>query len=110
VLLQMSVVMMFGGGVPVVKLGRMAGQFAKPRCGKQQQPQLLVHWFIGYPSVCEKGWQQQRTFCAAGLAAVAAAAADSSATVAAEWQGLGAWYVIRRRTQCCAPRASWQQW
>eukprot|EP00882_Tetradesmus_deserticola_P000370 GHRQ01000407.1.p1 GENE.GHRQ01000407.1~~GHRQ01000407.1.p1 ORF type:complete len:514 (+),score=224.20 GHRQ01000407.1:26-1567(+) len=31
VLLQMSVVMMFGGGVPVVKLGRMAGQFAKPR-------------------------------------------------------------------------------
>jgi 3-deoxy-D-arabino-heptulosonate 7-phosphate (DAHP) synthase class II len=27
----MSVVMMFGGGVPVVKLGRMAGQFAKPR-------------------------------------------------------------------------------
>ncbi|KAK9811678.1 hypothetical protein WJX72_008213 [[Myrmecia] bisecta] len=31
VLLQMSVVMMFGGGVPVVKIGRMAGQFAKPR-------------------------------------------------------------------------------
>jgi 3-deoxy-7-phosphoheptulonate synthase len=31
VLLQMSVVLMFGGGVPVVKLGRMAGQFAKPR-------------------------------------------------------------------------------
>eukprot|EP00878_Enallax_costatus_P000487 GHUV01000579.1.p1 GENE.GHUV01000579.1~~GHUV01000579.1.p1 ORF type:complete len:522 (+),score=111.81 GHUV01000579.1:31-1566(+) len=31
VLLQMSVVMMFGGGVPIVKLGRMAGQFAKPR-------------------------------------------------------------------------------
>jgi Class-II DAHP synthetase family len=31
VLLQMSVVMMFGGGVPVVKVGRMAGQFAKPR-------------------------------------------------------------------------------
>jgi len=30
-LLQMSVVMMFGGGVPVVKMGRMAGQFAKPR-------------------------------------------------------------------------------
>ncbi len=27
----MSVVLMFGGGVPVVKLGRMAGQFAKPR-------------------------------------------------------------------------------
>jgi 3-deoxy-7-phosphoheptulonate synthase len=31
VLLQMSVVMMFGGGVPVVKIGRIAGQFAKPR-------------------------------------------------------------------------------
>lgn len=31
VLLQMSVVMMFGGGVPIVKMGRMAGQFAKPR-------------------------------------------------------------------------------
>jgi len=31
VLLQMSVVIMFGGSVPVVKLGRMAGQFAKPR-------------------------------------------------------------------------------
>ena len=30
-LLQMSVVMMFGGGIPVVKVGRMAGQFAKPR-------------------------------------------------------------------------------
>ena len=27
----MSVVMMYGGGVPVVKIGRMAGQFAKPR-------------------------------------------------------------------------------
>lgn len=27
----MAVVMMFGGGVPVVKVGRMAGQFAKPR-------------------------------------------------------------------------------
>lgn len=31
VLLQMSVVLMYGSGVPVVKLGRMAGQFAKPR-------------------------------------------------------------------------------
>jgi 3-deoxy-7-phosphoheptulonate synthase len=31
VLLQMSVVLTFGGAVPVVKLGRMAGQFAKPR-------------------------------------------------------------------------------
>lgn len=31
VLLQMAVVMMFGGGIPVVKIGRIAGQFAKPR-------------------------------------------------------------------------------
>jgi 3-deoxy-7-phosphoheptulonate synthase len=31
ILLQMSVIMMFGGGIPVVKVGRMAGQFAKPR-------------------------------------------------------------------------------
>ena len=31
VLLQMSVVMTFAGALPVVKVGRMAGQFAKPR-------------------------------------------------------------------------------
>ena len=31
VLLQMAVVLTFGGAMPVVKLGRMAGQFAKPR-------------------------------------------------------------------------------
>ena len=31
VLLQMAVVLTFGAGTPVVKLGRMAGQFAKPR-------------------------------------------------------------------------------
>ncbi|HEY8191826.1 MAG TPA: 3-deoxy-7-phosphoheptulonate synthase class II, partial [Alphaproteobacteria bacterium] len=31
VILQMSVIMMFAGSVPVVKVGRMAGQFAKPR-------------------------------------------------------------------------------
>ncbi|KAI4962814.1 hypothetical protein ZWY2020_025295, partial [Hordeum vulgare] len=31
VLLQMGAVLMFGGQVPVVKVGRMAGQFAKPR-------------------------------------------------------------------------------
>ncbi|KAL9244900.1 hypothetical protein vseg_018616 [Gypsophila vaccaria] len=30
-LLQMSVVLMFGGQMPIVKVGRMAGQFAKPR-------------------------------------------------------------------------------
>ncbi len=31
VLLQMAVVMTFGGSLPVVKVGRLAGQFAKPR-------------------------------------------------------------------------------
>ena len=31
VMLQMAVVMTFAGGSPVVKIGRMAGQFAKPR-------------------------------------------------------------------------------
>ena len=31
ILLQMAVVLTFGATVPVVKLGRMAGQFAKPR-------------------------------------------------------------------------------
>ena len=31
VLLQMSVILMFGSSLPVVKIGRMAGQFAKPR-------------------------------------------------------------------------------
>eukprot|EP00877_Chromochloris_zofingiensis_P002334 jgi/Chrzof1/12100/Cz06g21110.t1_DHS1 len=36
-LLQMSVVMMFGGGVPIVKLGRMAGQFAKPRSANMEE-------------------------------------------------------------------------
>ncbi len=31
VLLQMAVALTFAGGMPVVKIGRMAGQFAKPR-------------------------------------------------------------------------------
>ena len=31
VILQMAVVLTYGGGVPVVKVGRIAGQFAKPR-------------------------------------------------------------------------------
>ena len=31
VLLQMSIVLTFGGQLPVIKVGRMAGQFAKPR-------------------------------------------------------------------------------
>ncbi|MDD3371856.1 MAG: 3-deoxy-7-phosphoheptulonate synthase class II, partial [Alphaproteobacteria bacterium] len=31
IILQMSIVLIYGGGLPVVKVGRMAGQFAKPR-------------------------------------------------------------------------------
>lgn len=31
VILQMSLVLTFGGALPVIKVGRMAGQFAKPR-------------------------------------------------------------------------------
>ena len=31
ILLQMAVVMTFGGAMPIIKMGRMAGQFAKPR-------------------------------------------------------------------------------
>lgn len=31
VLLQMSVIMTYGGALPIVKMGRIAGQFAKPR-------------------------------------------------------------------------------
>ncbi len=31
VMLQMAVVLTFGGALPIVKVGRMAGQFAKPR-------------------------------------------------------------------------------
>lgn len=31
VMLQMAVVLTFAGGCPIVKVGRLAGQFAKPR-------------------------------------------------------------------------------
>ena len=36
VLLQMAVVLTFGASVPVVKLGRMAGQYAKPRSAETE--------------------------------------------------------------------------
>jgi 3-deoxy-7-phosphoheptulonate synthase len=36
VLLQMAVVLTFGATVPVIKIGRMAGQFAKPRSNDQE--------------------------------------------------------------------------
>jgi 3-deoxy-D-arabino-heptulosonate 7-phosphate (DAHP) synthase class II len=34
---QMSAVLMYGSGVPVVKIGRMAGQFAKPRSSDMEE-------------------------------------------------------------------------
>ncbi|KAH7404048.1 hypothetical protein KP509_15G008400 [Ceratopteris richardii] len=37
VLLQMGVVLMFGGQMPVIKVGRMAGQFAKPRSNDHEE-------------------------------------------------------------------------
>ncbi|RZC87766.1 hypothetical protein C5167_028217 [Papaver somniferum] len=37
ILLQMGVVLMFGGQMPVVKVGRMAGQFAKPRSDNMEE-------------------------------------------------------------------------
>ena len=36
VLLQMAIVMTFAAGCPVVKIGRMAGQFAKPRSADEE--------------------------------------------------------------------------
>ncbi len=37
VLLQMSVVLIFGAACPVIKVGRLAGQFAKPRSGNTEE-------------------------------------------------------------------------
>ncbi len=37
VFLQMAVVMTYAGGVPVVKIGRIAGQFAKPRSSPMEK-------------------------------------------------------------------------
>jgi 3-deoxy-7-phosphoheptulonate synthase len=42
VLLQMSVTMTYAGGVPVIKVGRIAGQFAKPRSSDTEQIGDLV--------------------------------------------------------------------
>ncbi|KAL8143492.1 hypothetical protein V2J09_016524 [Rumex salicifolius] len=36
-ILQMSVVLMFGGQMPIIKVGRMAGQFAKPRSAAYEE-------------------------------------------------------------------------
>ncbi len=50
VLLQMAVALTFGASLPVVKVGRMAGQFAKPRSAPtevlegQSCPLIAVIW------------------------------------------------------------------
>ena len=38
VILQMALILTFGGSVPVIKVGRMAGQFAKPRSSNTEVP------------------------------------------------------------------------
>jgi len=49
ILLQMSVVMIYGSALPIVKVGRIAGQFAKPRSepvervGEQELPSFFGH-------------------------------------------------------------------
>lgn len=37
VILQMALVMTFGGAIPIIKVGRMAGQFAKPRSAPTEE-------------------------------------------------------------------------
>ena len=41
VMMQMAVVMTFAGGVPVVKVGRLGGQFAKPRSSDNETINVL---------------------------------------------------------------------
>ena len=42
VMLQMAMVLTYGAKVPVVKIGRMAGQFAKPRSA----PKVCIYVFV----------------------------------------------------------------
>jgi len=49
IILQMAVVLTYGAGVPVVKVGRMAGQFAKPRtAAKELVGDLELDTFRGH--------------------------------------------------------------
>lgn len=49
VILQMAVVLTYGSGVPVIKVGRIAGQFAKPRSNETEQiGDLLIPSFRGH--------------------------------------------------------------
>ena len=59
VILQMAVILTYAAGMPVVKVGRMAGQFAKPRSsprefiGDQELPSFRGH------SVNDEAWDPQ---------------------------------------------------
>ncbi|MGO9344690.1 MAG: class II 3-deoxy-7-phosphoheptulonate synthase [Acidimicrobiales bacterium] len=49
VILQMAVVLTYGAGVPVVKVGRIAGQFAKPRTAETESVEgLQLQSFRGH--------------------------------------------------------------
>src|ERR1700754_443708 len=59
VFLQMAIVLTYAGALPVVKVGRIAGQFAKPRStmfisgcssrsGALRSPSAIWNWPIGY--------------------------------------------------------------
>ena len=41
VILQMSVILSFASGVPITKVGRLAGQFAKPRSSPSKKKMML---------------------------------------------------------------------
>lgn len=43
VIMQMALVMTFGSAMPVVKIGRMAGQFAKPR-SEPNEVMMVCHY------------------------------------------------------------------
>jgi len=49
VILQMAIVLTYGAGVPVVKVGRIAGQFAKPRSSPTERVgELDIYAFRGH--------------------------------------------------------------
>ena len=48
VIMQMSVILTFAAGVPVTKLGRLAGQFAKPRSSPTEKKNgIELHSYLG---------------------------------------------------------------
>ena len=62
VILQMAVVLTYGAGVPVVKLGRIAGQFAKPRSSATESVNgRLLPSFRGHVVNDDAPTQQART-------------------------------------------------